>query len=87
MMMITTMIMIMIMMMNVIDLGLHDKGKLAKFATFDVAALDPTLQALLHRHHHYHDKDDDHDELEDNHDLISGQRGRRICVDGPGEQT
>ena len=24
-------------------LGLHDKGKLAKFTTLDVAALDPTL--------------------------------------------
>ena len=46
-MMITTMIMIMIMMMNVIDLGLHDKGKLAKFTALDVAALDPPLQALL----------------------------------------
>ena len=45
--MITTMIMIMIMMMNVIDLGLHDKGKLAKFTTLDVTALDPPLQALL----------------------------------------
>ena len=28
-------------------LGLHDKGKLAKFTALDVAALDPPLQALL----------------------------------------
>ena len=84
MMMTTTMIMIMIMMMNVIDLGLHDKGKLAKFATLDVAALDPTLQALLHQHHHHHDEEDD---IEDQHDLINQQSGRRICVEAPGEQT
>ena len=33
------------MIMN--HLGLHNKGKLAKFTTLDVAALYPTLQALL----------------------------------------
>ena len=68
--------------MIVIDLGLHDKGKLAKFTTFDVAALDPALQALLQQH-----QDDDYDDKEDHHDLINQQRGRRICVLAPGEQA
>ena len=35
------------MMMIMNHLGLHNKGKLAKFTTLDVAALYPTLQALL----------------------------------------
>ena len=35
--------MVIVMVMVMVDLRLHDKGKLAKFTTLDVAALDPTL--------------------------------------------
>ena len=65
-----------------LHLGLHDKGKLAKFTTLDVAALDPTLQALLH--HQLDDlKTDYHDDHRDDVNQVDNfcDQTKRICVE------